>query len=110
MIHMYGIAVDVRGNVYAQGGEPPVYTTMWKLNSDGEYVWRTYPSVGTGWTVFIARIAIEYLYFTAWISGVMYLVGNVVTHLGGEYTCKLNHISSAANEPGVGVDWADYWT
>lgn len=28
---------------------------------------------------------------------------------GRIYVCKLSHVSAAANEPGVGVDWATYW-
>ena len=26
------------------------------------------------------------------------------------YRCKLSHTSGAANQPGVGVSWATYWT
>lgn len=29
---------------------------------------------------------------------------------GNDYTCDLSHLSTAASEPGVGVDWTDYWT
>jgi len=35
---------------------------------------------------------------------------DIVSHGGKEYTCILEHISSANNEPGVGVDWETYWS
>ena len=33
-----------------------------------------------------------------------------VTNLGQGYRCKLAHTAAAINEPGVGANWATYWT
>lgn len=35
--------------------------------------------------------------------------GSVVTNGGAYYRCILAHTSAAADEPGVGVNWATYW-
>lgn len=35
--------------------------------------------------------------------------GDVVTHGGNYFRCKLSHTSGGSNEPGVGGSWATYW-
>jgi hypothetical protein len=42
-------------------------------------------------------------------AGHEYLEGDVVNVGGTSYVALVDHTSSAASEPGVGVDWEDYW-
>jgi hypothetical protein len=35
--------------------------------------------------------------------------GDIVSNDGDYYYCYVGHTSDAAKEPGVGVDWEDYW-
>lgn len=42
-------------------------------------------------------------------AGHEYLEGDVVNVGGTSYVAIVDHTSSAASEPGVGVDWEDYW-
>lgn len=35
---------------------------------------------------------------------------SVVSHNATTYTCILDHVASAATEPGVGASWATYWS
>jgi hypothetical protein len=37
-------------------------------------------------------------------------VSHTVSGNAYEFICVVSHTSSAANEPGVGVDWQDFWT
>lgn len=45
-----------------------------------------------------------------WASGQSYVVGDIVVNNDDAmYQCKLNHTSSASNEPGRGGSWTTYW-
>ncbi|NLO73855.1 MAG: hypothetical protein GX100_07095, partial [candidate division WS1 bacterium] len=48
---------------------------------------------------------------SAWATGTNYADGTFVhsTAIGGNYYCYQTHTAAAANEPGVGADWRDYW-
>jgi hypothetical protein len=48
--------------------------------------------------------------FGTWTTGTPYIAGLAVTNGGDSYYCYLGHTSGASTEPGVGVDWEDYWT
>lgn len=38
-----------------------------------------------------------------------YYTGNIVSKNGGSFTCIQDHNTSADNEPGVGINWRNYW-
>lgn len=44
-----------------------------------------------------------------WITATPYSLYDNVVHNGSSYSCISGHTSDAASEPGVGVDWEDYW-
>ena len=44
-----------------------------------------------------------------WASGVNYAVNDGLARNGSSYRCKVGHLSAAATEPGVGVNWATVW-
>lgn len=46
---------------------------------------------------------------SAWAAPVAYAAADHVQSGGVNYYCYVAHTSSAADEPGVGVNWADYW-
>lgn len=46
---------------------------------------------------------------TAWAISTGYVGGVVVANGGALYVCHTNHTSAAADEPGVGANWEDYW-
>jgi hypothetical protein len=46
---------------------------------------------------------------TSWKTGEDYEVDDVVALDGVIYVCTAENTSAAASEPGVGVDWEDYW-
>lgn len=45
----------------------------------------------------------------AWVTSHAYNLYDNVTNNGSSYSCKLAHTSSAADEPGVGVNQGTYW-
>jgi hypothetical protein len=45
----------------------------------------------------------------AWVTATGYVVDDAVEHNGSSYICTANHTSGTASEPGVGVDWEDFW-
>lgn len=44
-----------------------------------------------------------------WLVATHYVYREIVSHGGNFYLCIDTHTSSAASEPGVGVDWETYW-
>lgn len=44
-----------------------------------------------------------------WTTATDYQEGDAVSRNGSSYVARVDHNSSAASEPGVGVDWEDYW-
>lgn len=44
-----------------------------------------------------------------WATSTSYLANDVVSNGGTFYKAIQAHTSSAAEEPGIGVDWEDYW-
>lgn len=44
-----------------------------------------------------------------WASGVNYEVNDGLARNGSSYRCKADHLSAAATEPGVGVNWPTVW-
>jgi alpha-galactosidase len=46
----------------------------------------------------------------AWASGIAYISGCYVKNNGKVYVSKSAHTSAAGSAPGVGVNWATYWT
>lgn len=47
---------------------------------------------------------------SAWVTSTAYETGDVVLSGGTYYVATADHTSSAATEPGVGVDWETVWT
>lgn len=47
---------------------------------------------------------------TAWVISTPYIVGVQVGSGGVVYVCHTAHTSAAADEPGVGANWEDFWT
>jgi len=45
----------------------------------------------------------------AWVSLTTYLDGDQVTNIGNDYECILTHSSNTDREPGVGIDFEDFW-
>ena len=45
----------------------------------------------------------------AWQTATGYSTGDAVSHNGSAYVARQDHTSGASSEPGVGVDWEDYW-
>lgn len=46
----------------------------------------------------------------AWVSGNDYEIGDVATNDGSSYIVTADHTAAAANEPGTGANWTDYWS
>lgn len=44
-----------------------------------------------------------------WLTATVYDVNDAVSNDGSSYICTATHESGATDEPGVGVDWEDYW-
>jgi len=44
-----------------------------------------------------------------WIVTTGYVIDDAVTNGGETYVCIQDHTAAAGDEPGVGVNWADYW-
>lgn len=44
-----------------------------------------------------------------WATSTGYAEGEAVSHNGSAYVAVQGHTSGAASEPGVGVDWEDFW-
>lgn len=49
---------------------------------------------------------------STWSSGASYTVGNIRLATNGrqEFTCTAAHTASAANQPGQGASWRNFWT
>ena len=45
----------------------------------------------------------------AWAADAEYPTGKAVRHNDQHYVCRHDNDGSAATEPGVGADWAEYW-
>jgi hypothetical protein len=45
----------------------------------------------------------------AWVVTTVYSIDDAVTNGGETYICIQGHTAAAADEPGVGVNWEDYW-
>lgn len=48
--------------------------------------------------------------FEGWEIHTGYQVGKIVAHRAEKYTCTASHYSTLASEPGLGDQWASYWT
>lgn len=46
---------------------------------------------------------------TAWSLSTSYTVGQMLAVGATRYVCKTSHTSTAATEPGVGINWTVYW-
>lgn len=44
-----------------------------------------------------------------WVTSTAYTENQAVSHNGSSYVAIQDHTSGAASEPGVGVDWEDFW-
>ena len=44
-----------------------------------------------------------------WITAISYDAGDTVFKNGAEWTCRADHTSGAATEPGIGADWKGSW-
>jgi len=49
------------------------------------------------------------VYKGSWVTATSYSKNNQVGDNGDLFVCILTHTSAAGSEPGVGVDWTDYW-
>ena len=45
----------------------------------------------------------------AWLITTPYVVDDLVADGGVDYVCIQGHTSTAADQPGVGANWEDYW-
>ena len=45
----------------------------------------------------------------AWLITTGYVVDDLVNDGGVEYVCIVAHTSTAADQPGVGANWEDFW-
>ena len=45
----------------------------------------------------------------AWAGTTGYVVDDLVNDGGTEYVCIADHTSTAADRPGIGANWEDYW-
>ncbi len=45
-----------------------------------------------------------------WTSGIAYPNGCQMRHNGVLYSCKVDHTSAAASQPGIGAQWATNWS
>jgi hypothetical protein len=77
----------------------------------------TEPGVGASWTdvwdvldaTFIGQDGISFIWQSQWLTATTYNANDVVYNNGSSYICILGHLSSATDEPGVGVNTATYW-
>jgi hypothetical protein len=44
-----------------------------------------------------------------WLTATAYVLNDCVGNDGSGYVCTAAHSSIAADEPGVGADWATHW-
>ena len=45
-----------------------------------------------------------------WINNEIYRIYDVATNLDDTFLCDVGHRSSAANKPGEGVNWKNFWS
>ena len=45
-----------------------------------------------------------------WMEDTSYAVNDYAKNKGVSYKSKMNHISTADDEPGVGTNWTSYWS
>jgi alpha-galactosidase len=78
---------------YASGGTPPV-TGNWYAGKQYDDSFLDEDDMGP----------------KAWASGIAYVSGCYVKNVGKTYVSKSAHTSAAASAPGVGANWATFWT
>jgi hypothetical protein len=44
-----------------------------------------------------------------WVTGTVYVTGDVVGNSAVAYICDTSHTAATINEPGTGGDWTDFW-
>jgi hypothetical protein len=44
-----------------------------------------------------------------WEVGGTYVESSALMHYGSSYRAKQAHIATGDNEPGIGINWEDYW-
>jgi hypothetical protein len=100
----YDYAVD--GRTYAGYGQAP---NSWLTATEGPYPYPWYAGKQFD-DCFKKESDMSQL---TWGQGIEYQIygnlGSQVRHNGIEYVCTAAHTSTAATEPGVGVDWATAW-
>jgi microcystin-dependent protein len=80
------------------------------FSADGTLAGNSDSNVPTEKAVKTYADATKFNYREAWATSTAYALKDVVDNGGNLYICILAHTSgSAADEPGVGVDWEDYW-
>ncbi len=58
----------------------------------------------------IERVSIVgYALQGAWVITTAYVIDDAVTNGGETYVCIADHTAAADDEPGVGVNWPDFW-
>ena len=45
----------------------------------------------------------------AWVITTDYFIDDAVTDAGETYVCIQDHTAAATDQPGIGVNWEDYW-
>ncbi len=73
-----------------------------QIGKGGRLVSATINTVTLDQTVTLAPL-------TSYAIIVIFTYPSVVSHAGTNYRCKITNTATAATEPGVGADWADYW-
>ena len=89
------------------GSMSPECTYCIEADPDGTYRW---PSSCSGYAYAGGHLSVRPGSYDAWNSGVLYLVGKTLTHNGKFYECLSEHTSQSTDEPGIGVDWAGFWS
>lgn len=109
----YNVSVWVTGTAYTVGsrvvGIDATANQLYTCISGHTANSGTQPGVGAGWaTVWVQSVNGSTI--TSWATGTGYSVGNVRREEGVIYTCSVAHTSSAFTRPGIGFNWANFWT
>ena len=68
------------------------------------------PGVDTNWTTnWVIPLTVQTSPPTAWASMTAYTAGQKVRNGGVIFSCLANHTAAAADEPGNGANWPNYW-
>jgi len=90
------------------GYDTKVYINLW--GSDHVSSSDTRPETGAHWADYWQSI--YFAWMGPWSLSTFYTgysPQSFVTHSNAAWYCIGDHTSSASDEPGVGVDWEDYW-